>query len=84
MHGLCMCQHLHQALKLYEVLKSKEVDLESGTYAAFLKALCRAGKVAEAYEVFDYVLNRKALPDVVAYSVLENSLKFFKKPRFSR
>jgi hypothetical protein len=40
--------------------------------------------VAESYEVFDYVLNRKSLPDVVAYSVLENSVKFFKKPRLSR
>ena len=84
MHGLCMCQHLHQALKLYEVLKSNEVDLESGTYAAFLKAFCRAGKVAEAYQIFDYMLNWKPLPDVVAYYVLVNSMGLFKQPRLSR
>lgn len=50
----------------------------------FLKAFCRAGKVAEAYQIFDYMLNWKSLPDVVAYYVLENSMGFFKQPHLSR
>lgn len=40
--------------------------------------------MAEAYQIFDYMLNWKSLPDVVAYYVLENSMGFFKQPRLSR
>lgn len=40
--------------------------------------------MAEAYQIFDYMLNWKPLPDVVAYYVLENSMGFFKQPRLSR
>lgn len=39
--------------------------------------------MAEAYQIFDYMLNWKSLPDVVAYYVLENSMGFFKQPRLS-
>lgn len=61
------------------MMKSSDMKLETGSYATFLRALCRAGRIAEAYEVFDYAVESKSLSDVSAYSTLENTLKWLKK-----
>ena len=57
------------------------MKLETASYATFVRALCREGRVAEAYEVFDYVVDSKSLPDVAAYTTLESTLKWLKKAR---
>lgn len=57
------------------------MKLETGSYGTFMRALCRNGRVAEAYEVFDYAVESKSMTDVAAYSTLESTLKWLKKAR---
>ncbi|KAI3519110.1 hypothetical protein L1887_08135 [Cichorium endivia] len=79
--GLCKARHLDKGVELYEVMKENDMKLESGSYGTFLRALCRNGKVAEAYEVFDYAIESNSLTDVAAYSTLESTLKWLKKAK---
>ncbi|KZV20102.1 pentatricopeptide repeat-containing protein-like [Dorcoceras hygrometricum] len=81
LHGLCKARLLDKGVELYGVMKKGDIKLETGCYGAFLRALCRNGRVAEAYEVFDYAVESKSLKDVTAYSSLESSLKWLRKAR---
>lgn len=80
LHGLCKGM-LEKAVELYEVMKSNEMKLETAAYATFVRFLVRNGRVADAYEVFDYAVESKSLTDVSAYSTLETTLKWLKKAR---
>ncbi|KAL0438328.1 UNVERIFIED_CONTAM: hypothetical protein Slati_2315800 [Sesamum latifolium] len=79
--GLCKARLLDKGIELYQVMKKGDIKLETGSYGTFLRALCRKGRVAEAYEVFDYAVESKSLPDVAAYSTLESTLKWLQKAR---
>ncbi|XP_073126809.1 pentatricopeptide repeat-containing protein At2g17670 isoform X2 [Henckelia pumila] len=81
LHGLCKARLLDKGVELYGVMKKGDLKLETGCYGTFLRALCRNGRVAEAYEVFDYAVESKSLKDVTAYSTLETSLKWLRKAR---
>ncbi|XP_075484207.1 uncharacterized protein LOC142524216 [Primulina tabacum] len=81
LHGLCKARLLDKGVELYGMMKKGDIKLETGCYGAFLKALCRSGRVAEAYEVFDYAVESKSLKDFTAYSTLESSLKWLRKAR---
>ncbi|ONK76725.1 uncharacterized protein A4U43_C03F31470 [Asparagus officinalis] len=77
--GLCKAKCLEKGMELYEVMKEGGMKLEGGAYATFVRALCRANKVAEAYGVFDYVIESKSLSEVKAYLALESSVKGVKR-----
>lgn len=79
--GLCKARLLNEGVKLYQSMKKTDIKLETGSYGTFLRALCRQGRVAEAYEVFDYAIESKSIPDIAAYSTLETTLKWLKKAR---
>ncbi|KAJ9146892.1 hypothetical protein P3X46_029107 [Hevea brasiliensis] len=81
LHGLCKGRLLDKGIKLYLVMKEGDMKLETASYATFVRALCREGKVAEAYEVFDYAVESKSLSDVSAYTTLESTLKWLKKAK---
>ncbi|KAG8378041.1 hypothetical protein BUALT_Bualt08G0096900 [Buddleja alternifolia] len=81
LHGLCKARLLDKGLELYGLMKKVDIKLETGSYGTFLRALCRNGRVAEAYEVFDYAIESKSLSDVAAYSTLETTLKWLRKAR---
>ncbi|XP_003635566.3 pentatricopeptide repeat-containing protein At2g17670 [Vitis vinifera] len=81
LHGLCKLRMLERGIELYGVMKSGGMKLEKASYATFVRALCKEGRVAEAYEAFDYVVESKSFDDVTAYSTLENSLKWLRKAR---
>jgi pentatricopeptide repeat protein len=72
---------LNKGVELYGVIKKGGMKLETASYATFVRALCREGRVAEAYEVFDYAVESKSLTDVAAYTTLESTLKWLKKAR---
>ncbi|CAA0831127.1 Pentatricopeptide repeat-containing protein [Striga hermonthica] len=79
--GLCKARLLDKGGELYQVMKRCGIKLETGSYGTFLRALCRKGRVAEAYDVFDYVVESKSFPDVAAYSTLVGILKWLRKAR---
>ncbi|CAN8270882.1 unnamed protein product [Cochlearia groenlandica] len=79
--GLCKDRLLEKGVEVYELMKSQGVKLETEAYAALVRILVRSGKVAEAYEVFDYAVDSKSLSDVYAYSTLEVSLKWLKNAK---
>jgi pentatricopeptide repeat protein len=70
-----------KAMELYGVMKSGDLKLDMASYATFVRALCSVGRIADAYEVFDYAVESKSLTDVAAYSTLEGTLKWFKKAK---
>ncbi|VFQ92722.1 unnamed protein product [Cuscuta campestris] len=81
LHGLCKARLLEDAVGLYGTMKQNGMKLEKGSYGTFVRALCRNGRVAEAYEVFDYAVDSKSLTDVAAYTTLESTLKWLTKAR---
>uniref|UniRef100_A0A2P2Q6B3 Pentatricopeptide repeat-containing protein n=1 Tax=Rhizophora mucronata TaxID=61149 RepID=A0A2P2Q6B3_RHIMU len=81
LHGLCKGRLLDKAIEFYLMMKVSGIKLETASYATMLRALCREGRVAEAYEVFDYAVGSKSLTDVDAYSTLESTLKWLKRAR---
>ncbi|KAE8707191.1 putative Selection and upkeep of intraepithelial T-cells protein 6 [Hibiscus syriacus] len=81
LHGLCKCRLMEKGMELYGAMKSAGMKLETASYATLVRALCREGRVAEAYDVFDYAVESKSLTDVAAYSTLEVTLKWLKKAR---
>ncbi|KAE8710095.1 Pentatricopeptide repeat-containing protein [Hibiscus syriacus] len=81
LHGLCKCRLMEKGMELYGAMKSAGMKLETASYATLVRALCREGRVAEAYDVFDYAVESKSLNDVAAYSTLEVTLKWLKKAR---
>ncbi|MBA0824325.1 hypothetical protein Goarm_021001 [Gossypium armourianum] len=81
LHGLSKCRLMEKGMDLYGAMKSAGMKLETASYATLVRALCREGRVAEAYEVFDYAVESKSLTDVAAYSTLEVTLKWLKKAR---
>nr|GLL38560.1 pentatricopeptide repeat-containing protein At2g17670 [Ipomoea trifida] len=68
-------------VELYGMMKQSSMKLETGAYGTFVRSLCRNGRVAEAYEVFDYAVESKSLTDVAAYTTLESTLKWLTKAR---
>ncbi|GAB4847611.1 hypothetical protein Ancab_026672 [Ancistrocladus abbreviatus] len=81
LHGLCKSRLLTKGIELYGVMKMGGLQLDMASYAAFSRALCREGRVAEAYEVSDYAVESRSLTDVAAYATLESTLKWLKKAR---
>ena len=81
LHGLCKLRMLERGIELYGVMKSGGMKLEKASYATFVRALCKEGRVAEAYEAFDYVVESKSFDDVTAYTTLESTLKWLRKAR---
>ncbi|CAI9777932.1 unnamed protein product [Fraxinus pennsylvanica] len=81
LHGLCKSRLLDKPIELYGEMKKGDMKLETGFYGTFWRALCRNGRVADAYEVFGYAVESKSLTDVTAYTTLENTLKWLRKAR---
>ncbi|KAL0351679.1 UNVERIFIED_CONTAM: Pentatricopeptide repeat-containing protein [Sesamum calycinum] len=93
MNGMCREGDALGALALLDEMEAKECSPNSCTYNTLLLGLCKArlldkelscirkGRVAEAYEVFDYAVESKSLPDVAAYSTLESTLKWLQRAR---
>ncbi|KAG2277870.1 hypothetical protein Bca52824_060425 [Brassica carinata] len=81
LYGLCKARLMDRGIEFYEMMKSKGLKLESYAYATLLRALARSGKVAEAYEVFDYAVGSKSLSDASAYTTLETTMKWLKKAK---
>ncbi|OMO83460.1 hypothetical protein COLO4_22522 [Corchorus olitorius] len=80
-HALQLGRLMAKGMELYGAMKSAGMKLETASYATLVRALCKEGRVAEAYEVFDYAVESKSVTDVAAYSTLEVSLKWLKKAR---
>jgi len=77
--GLCNHKKLDKAVEVYKSMLAAGMKLESPAYASYVRALCRSGSVADAYEVFDYAIQTKSFTEVTAYSELENSIKWLRK-----
>jgi pentatricopeptide repeat protein len=77
--GLCKNRKLDKAVEVYRSMVGAKMKLDPPAYATFIRALCRAGRVPDAYEVFDYGMESKSFPAVTAYSELESSLKWLRK-----
>jgi pentatricopeptide repeat protein len=52
LQGFCKGRMLNNGIELYGVMKKDSMKLEAASHAIFVMALCREGRVAEAYEVF--------------------------------
>ncbi|KAE8693451.1 Pentatricopeptide repeat-containing protein [Hibiscus syriacus] len=76
MNGMCREGNALGAVVLLEEMerKSSGMTLETASSATLVRALCREGRIAEAYDVFDYAVESKSLTDVAAYSTLEVTL----------
>ena len=81
LHGLCKARLVEKAVKFYQVIRAGGLKLDTASYGTFVRALCRDGRIAEAYEVFDYAVESKSLTDVAAYSTLESTLKWLRKAK---
>ncbi|CAN1226152.1 Pentatricopeptide repeat-containing protein At2g17670 [Linum perenne] len=97
MNGLCREGNVMGAVNLLEEMKENNCPPNSCTYNTLLHGLCKGrmlekgielygmmkeeGRVAEAYEVFDYAVESKSLTDVAAYTALETTLNWLKKAR---
>ena len=77
--GLCKNKKLDKAVEVYKSMVGAGMKLDAPAYATFVRALCRAGSIVDAYEVFDYAIETKRFTVVTAYSELENSLKWLRK-----
>ncbi|KAI8030000.1 Pentatricopeptide repeat-containing protein [Camellia lanceoleosa] len=77
LQGFCNANMLEKAIELYGVMKEGDMKLETGSFGKFL----RHGRIVEAYDLFDYAVESKSLMDVAAYSTLESTLKWLKKPK---
>jgi len=64
---------------VYKSMVAAGMKMDAPAYATFVRALCRSGSVADAYEVFDYAIQTKSITEVTAYTELENSLKWLRK-----
>ena len=62
-------------------LDEHDRDTWQGQRGNWCRALCRSGRIAEAYRVLDYAVESKSMTDVAAYSTLESTLKSLKKAR---
>lgn len=62
-------------------LDENDHDTWQGQRGNWCRALCRSGRISEAYRVFDYAVESKSMTDVAAYSTLESTLKSLKKAR---
>ncbi|KAI4386852.1 hypothetical protein MLD38_004743 [Melastoma candidum] len=49
-------------------MKADDMKLDTAAYTTILRSLCRSGRVAEPFEVFDYAVESISLTDVAAYS----------------
>ncbi|XP_059642385.1 pentatricopeptide repeat-containing protein At2g17670 [Cornus florida] len=81
LHGLCKLKLLEKGIEFYGVMKAGDMKLETGSYGTFVRALIRNGRIAEAYEVFDYAVESKSMTDFAAYSTLESTLRWLKKAK---
>ncbi|KAL5223838.1 hypothetical protein ABZP36_010477 [Zizania latifolia] len=77
--GLCKNKKLDKAMDVYKSMIAAGMKLEAPTYATFVRALCRAGRVPDAYEVFDYGIESKSFAEVTLYAELKNSLKWLRR-----
>jgi len=77
--GLCKNKKLDKAVEVYKSMVASGMKMEAPAYATFVRALCRSGSIADAYEVFDYAIETKSITEVTAYTELENSLKWLRK-----
>ncbi|XP_024185427.2 pentatricopeptide repeat-containing protein At2g17670 [Rosa chinensis] len=81
LHGLCKGRLLEKGLELYGLMKKDGMKLDTASYSTLVRTLCRAGRVADAYGVFDYAVESKSLTNVSAYLTLESTVKQLKKAR---
>ncbi|XP_020396596.1 pentatricopeptide repeat-containing protein At2g17670 [Zea mays] len=58
--GLCKNKKLDKAVEVYKSMAAAGTKLKSLVYASFVRALCRSGSIADAYEVFDYAIQTKS------------------------
>ncbi|KAH0918438.1 LOW QUALITY PROTEIN: hypothetical protein HID58_026098 [Brassica napus] len=72
--GLARNGHSEKAVEIYKAMRIEGVEPTAVTHSVIISGLCSAGKIEEAREeaelVFDKMVGRGNLPDLVTYTIM--------------
>ncbi|KAH0883798.1 hypothetical protein HID58_059894, partial [Brassica napus] len=72
--GLARNGHSEKAVEIYKAMRNEGVEPTAVTHSVIIDGLCSAGKLEEAREeaelVFDKMVGRGNLPDLVTYTIM--------------
>ncbi|XP_074313157.1 uncharacterized protein LOC141648405 [Silene latifolia] len=72
--GLCKDGLVHEAMKLFGVMREKGSMPEVVVYTAVVEGFCKAHKVDDAVRIFKKMQDNGIVPNAFSYSVLVNGL----------